>query len=80
VSPRPVEDLSRAQVSARIHTLRMAVDALWGQAQADGAEPFDTLSRATVELTRLEGLLRNMDRLAKEPGTPVPVPLRMVAQ
>jgi hypothetical protein len=62
--PKPVSDLSRAQLCARVTILRSVLDTLWEQTVVDGAEPFDTIGRAKVELIRLENDLRERDRAA----------------
>lgn len=61
-APRPLAALTRAQLAARIHTIRECLTALWEQSDRDGVEPFRAIGALKVELITLEGQLRTMDR------------------
>jgi len=68
--PKPVTQLTRPQLAARITALRVALDGLWCQVERDGAEPFRAIGAAKAELVALEEQLRQMDRAAGDTLAP----------
>jgi hypothetical protein len=59
--PKPMSQLTRPQLAARVHQLRQALDLLWSQSEADGGMPYRTIGTAKVELIGLEQKLRELD-------------------
>jgi hypothetical protein len=53
-APKPLADLSRAQIAGRVSTLRAALDLLWSQRDADGGEIYRSVGTMKKELTILE--------------------------
>ena len=67
-SPKPLAQLSRPQVAARVAVLRQALDLLVGQAELDGGEPLPCRGALKSSLIQHEEELRQRDRTA--PVTP----------
>lgn len=64
-APRPVRLLSRPQLVGRIFSLRSALEIVWSQVEADGAEPYACIGKMKVELQALEADLRVRDRISE---------------
>ncbi len=70
---KPIESLTRAQIVARIATLRQALDDLAATAELDGGPAFACVGRMKVTHLMLRDHLRKMDR---GDLTPVPAEVR----
>jgi hypothetical protein len=75
--PKPLAQLSRVQILARIHVLREAHDTLYAQAQRDGGPMIPCVGRMYVALRELEQHLRERD--AAERGEPLPLDVALAA-
>lgn len=64
-APRPVRLLSRPQLVGRIFSLRSALEIVWSQVEADGAECFTSIGPMKRELMALEADLRVRDRISE---------------
>jgi hypothetical protein len=64
--PKPVGQLSRTQIAARIHVLRQVLDLLWSQSETDGGMPYRTIGTGKVELIQLEQQLRDLDAAQRD--------------
>lgn len=65
--PKPLAELSRVQLAARIHQLREALDALWTQSEVDVGEPYACIGRLQLEQAYLHAKLHQLDRQTGQP-------------
>jgi hypothetical protein len=65
--PKPLAQLERPALAARIHQLREALELLWTQSDLDGGEPYACIGQMKVCLIALEGELFKRDRAAGRP-------------
>ncbi len=80
--PKPMGQLTREQVAARIHVLREAVHACWIQRDLDGGAHYECIGAMKSALIQLEMELQRRDRPQPVSSAPLPLPvaLAVVAQ
>ncbi len=77
--PKPLAQLTREQIAARVHVLREAVHALWTQHDLDGGEHYDCIGWMKKNLIQLEVELQRRDRPQPVPSAPLPLPVALAA-
>jgi hypothetical protein len=65
--PKPIGQLTRPQIAARVFALRSALDTLVAQSDLDGAAVFNCTGSMRRSLIELEEQLRQLDRQAGQP-------------
>ena len=60
--PKPLAQLTREQIAARVHVLRDAVHACWIQRDLDGGEHYECIGAMKAALIQLEMELFRRDR------------------
>ncbi len=78
--PKPLTQLTREQIAARVHVLREAVHALWTQHDLDGGEHYESIAWMKKDLIMLEEELQRRDRPEPVPTAPLPPDLAAIAQ
>ncbi len=78
--PKPLAQLTREQIAARVHVLREAVHALWTQHDLDGGEHYDCIGWMKKNLIHLEVELQRRDRPQPVPSAPLAPDLAAIAQ
>ncbi len=81
-NPKPLSQLTREQIAARVHVLREAVHACWIQRDLDGGAHYDCIGAMKKNLIQLEMELQRRDLPQPVPSAPLPLPvaLAVVAQ
>jgi hypothetical protein len=77
---KPLAELTRAQLAARVQALRQTLDLLWSCSDIDGGEALSCIGRVKVCLIETEGALRRLDQAERGEPLPLEVALAMVSR